>query len=221
MMSICRTIHTLLGFPYPDRGEQRHRRCRNLPPPEDGGLRYVIEETPAKSPDRGDPGAWGLHEAAGGGLGLCTESLGSESCDVDDLEIAARSPRRSARRSMLKTEKLAKKKFPPPLLWLSESGARRSCFMKGERRDGRFLLTEVTIERPEVLRASRQNGRLRLHLVEEIDDEEEEDEKVPEEEVVKEERVEAAPVPMMRCQEAVSGNGNMPMWWSHRFVTTA
>lgn len=84
--------------------------------------------------------------------------------------------------------------------------------MKGERRDGRFLLTEVTIERPEVLRASRQNGRLRLHLVGSG--------KIREEEEPEEERVEVQ-IPMMRCQEAVSGNGNMPMWWGHRFVTTA
>lgn len=94
--------------------------------------------------------------------------------------------------------------------------------MKGERRDGRFLLTEVTIERPEVLRASRQNGRLRLHLIERSNDDDEEEEEIREEEEKEEEKVEVASMaPMMRCQEAVSGNGNMPMWWNHRFVTTA
>lgn len=91
--------------------------------------------------------------------------------------------------------------------------------MKGERRDGRFLLKEVTIERPEVLRASRQNGRLRLHLVEPGFEGMRDEEEVIEEE--EEERVEVQQIPMLRCQKAVSGSGNMPRWWSQHFVTTA
>ncbi|MBA0827188.1 hypothetical protein Goarm_011983, partial [Gossypium armourianum] len=39
------------------------------------------------------------------------------------------------------------------------------CFyLKPVRKDGRLELTEVKVQRPDILHAVRENGRLRLHL---------------------------------------------------------
>lgn len=54
--------------------------------------------------------------------------------------------------------------------------------LRSERRDGRLEIVKVAIERPEVLYASRQNGRLTMHLVRSVPEFEEEDNDVFEEE---------------------------------------
>lgn len=184
-----------------------------------------------KSPD---PGAWGLHEAAAdsSGLGLCTESLGSESCDSgieinDGDESAAEIEKRISRRSA--RMRRAEVRIPPPLPWMMGRGGRRTRFLKAERRDGRFVLTEIQIDTPpEILRAVRSDGRLRLELVEtEAVDCSEREEKSPE--IVEkaagdegsEENGERWELPLVRteaqrCLEAVSGDGGTHIWWDHR-----
>ncbi|EOY11284.1 Uncharacterized protein TCM_026518 [Theobroma cacao] len=168
--------------------------------------------TPTK---KKDPGGIGFIDDIGGGVdGLmsCTESLGFESCDerrVDDddddnsgdkkkdgdqrVEVCdgkrsvmmTRDAWRRRRRSEEKRERQSKK-FPPPLSSLNQNG--QPCFyLKPVRTNGRLELTEVRIERPEILRAVRQNGRLRLHLVSSdvcsrINEEEEEETKQEEQE---------------------------------------
>ncbi|KAJ0979453.1 hypothetical protein J5N97_014927 [Dioscorea zingiberensis] len=115
-----------------------------------------------------NPGAWGLHDPNdGGGLGLCTECLGFESLDervvvggdqgveeIDksDLGIGGKMARSRRRRQR---SRRSLRRWP-------RSG---KDGRKAVRTDGRILLTEVTIERPEILRASHGDGRLRLHFV--------------------------------------------------------
>ncbi|KAK2967981.1 hypothetical protein RJ640_015426 [Escallonia rubra] len=142
----------------------------------------------------------------------CTESLGFESSDkrrVDD-EVMIESiltnkdtnadgfcaSRKRSKRSNRAEEKEAvkAKKFPPPLSSLNHNG-KPNFFLRPVRKDGRLELTEVKILRPEILRASRQDGRLRMHLIhreEETVEEENEEETVEEaaEEKSEEERAE-------------------------------
>ncbi|XP_020576482.1 uncharacterized protein LOC110022045 [Phalaenopsis equestris] len=259
MISFCKSsFNSILGIPdSDDLRNPPHRWSHILPQIDRGGLRllasdspkppHVVESpsiSPATSVEKSpDPGAWGLHEATAvaGGLGLCTESLGSESCDsgieIDDgddsaPEIEKPNTRRPSQR------RRAEVRFPPPLPWMMGGGGRRSRFLKAERRDGRFLLTEIQIEpQPEILRAIRSDGRLRLELVE---SEEEGDEEAidcsdgeassPEMvEIAGEERSEQTgerwELPLVRnegqrCVEAGSGEGGTPLWWNHRLATT-
>ena len=67
------------------------------------------------------------------------------------------------------------KKFPPPLTSLNRYGW-PSFILRPVRKNGRLELTEVKIHRPEILRASRENGRLTIHLVKYADDDREEEE---------------------------------------------
>ncbi|XP_012493050.1 protein FANTASTIC FOUR 4 [Gossypium raimondii] len=160
-------------------------------------------------PKKKDPGGIGFIDDMGGGAGIdglmsCTESLGFESCyERDDGAVDDRTngykhvklcedeirdnnrwrirKRREGRRHM---------KFPPPLSSLNQNG--QPCFyLKPVRENGRLELTEVKIQRPEILRSVRQNGRLRLHLVssdvcsninQEEEEEEEENEEINQEE---------------------------------------
>ncbi|KAJ6694265.1 hypothetical protein OIU85_004994 [Salix viminalis] len=105
-----------------------------------------------------------LDDIGGGidGLMSCTESLGFESSDErrfdDDIELCSRE------RSTIKKVK----------------------WRKTVRKDGRLELTEVRIDRHEILRASRKDGRLRLHFVAdedqyEVDEDEHEHEREQEE----------------------------------------
>ncbi|GLJ42854.1 hypothetical protein SUGI_0888330 [Cryptomeria japonica] len=121
-------------------------------------------------------------------LNLCTESLGFESSDErddcyagfpentenfvegkvevpdDDSDVAAEKHRYAPSRGHMGARKGAT--FPPPLTWLKPS-----VFLKPLRKDGRFLLREaeeddeVVAPRHKLLRAWRQNGRLRLQLI--------------------------------------------------------
>ncbi|EEF49778.1 protein FANTASTIC FOUR 1 [Ricinus communis] len=156
----------------------------------------VLESTTFKSPSpppspslpptplsffKKDPGGIGFVDDVGGGVnGLmsCTESLGFESCDerrIDDEidELCSRTRSSTTKVNWKKFgERREVKKFPPPLSSLNHNG-QPSFFLRPVRKDGRLELTEVRIDRPEILRASREDGRLRLHLIR--DDEEEED----------------------------------------------
>ncbi|VVA12763.1 Hypothetical predicted protein [Prunus dulcis] len=156
-------------------------------------------------------GGFGFIDDIGGGVdGLmsCTESLGFESSDerrVDDhqiietighhhqnedddpveedacLRMMRQSMRRVSKWKRTGEKRAEAKKFPPPLSSLNQNGQPR-YFLRPVRKDGRLELTEVRIYRPEILRAYRQDGRLRLHLVtHEPDLQEEEAEGIQEE----------------------------------------
>lgn len=167
--------------------------------------------TPPAAAAKKDPGGIGFLDEVGGsvdGLMSCTESLGFESSDertvddqIEDLgyrdELALLSRKsncsnnntastnsRCWQRSNL-GEKKEKKEFPPPLSSLSQDG-KPNFFMRAVRKDGRLELTEVKIDRPKTFRASRQDGRLRLHLIRDLEEEEEEDFAVETEEDVEE-----------------------------------
>ncbi|XP_012476626.1 protein FANTASTIC FOUR 3 [Gossypium raimondii] len=134
-----------------------------------------------------DPGGIGFIDDIGGGVdGLmsCTESIGLESCEerrilVDDddddndhhyhqqmVEFCERERdrwRKKRSNGKMRIERNYSKLFPPPLSSLNENG--QPCFyLKPVRKDGRLELTEVKIQRPDILHAVRENGRLRLHL---------------------------------------------------------
>ncbi|XVF31280.1 hypothetical protein REPUB_Repub16aG0132200 [Reevesia pubescens] len=170
--------------------------------------------SPPLSSKKKDPGGIGFIDDMGGGVdGLmsCTESLGFESCnerrvddddddddnnnDVNDhhhhqhLIEFCEGERDRWRKKKSEEKRLGRdeKKFPPPLSSLNQNG--QPCFyLKPVRKNGRLELTEVKIQRPEVLRAVRENGRLRLHLISsdvissKINEEEEEEETKQEEE---------------------------------------
>ncbi|CAA7405987.1 unnamed protein product [Spirodela intermedia] len=177
-----------------------------------------------------------------GSLELCTESLGFESCcdgkmgveeEKTEMEIRRRieetSCRKAARPSKRRTET---REFPPPLPWLSAGGGKG--YLKAVKKDGRLVLTEVRLRRPEILRASRHGGRLRLELIKPpVPEEEETTGKVAEEDWTLQSRRRPAAPPGgqmrsggfgRRCQEAVR-EGLMlpppPFWGAPRFVTTA
>lgn len=132
-----------------------------------------------------DPGGIGFIDDIGGsvdGLMSCTESLGFESSDerrVDDqiegLNFEMGDSRRESSfggNSKWKREHVRRevKKFPPPLSSLDQNG-KPTFFLRPVRKDGRLELQEVKISRPEILFASREDGRLRLHLISSEEDE--------------------------------------------------
>ncbi|KAJ6853721.1 protein FANTASTIC FOUR 3 [Iris pallida] len=116
---------------------------------------------------------------------MCTEGLGSESSDdVDDLMEHGddwRSWGKGRRRSLMPNRfngytrrrsgggaswwpaKRAKE-FPPPISSIGRSGKPSVC-LRSHKEDGRFVLREVRIPCREWLRASREDGRLKLHFV--------------------------------------------------------
>jgi len=134
------------------------------PPPRPPSIASIFKKGPS--------GIGFLDDIGGGvnGLMSCTESLGFESSDErrfdDDNELCSREiPTINKVKWREFGEKKEAKKFPPPLSSLNHNG-QPSFFLKPVRKDGRLELTEVRIDRHEILRASRQDGRLRLHLVE-------------------------------------------------------
>jgi len=133
-----------------------------------------------------------------GGLASCTENLGFESSDqinsncmdedvIDDEEdeevFRRRKTVRAEGRGKVRT-------FPPPLSSLNRNG-KPSFYLRPVRKDGRLELTEVRIERAEILHAWRENGRLTLRLVSDLEEEEmmEEEEDEEEEKRIEEENV--------------------------------
>ena len=154
----------------------------------------VVESAAFKTaaPPKRDPGGIGFIDEVGGGVdGLmsCTESLGFESSDerrVDDEMKTCYDDEWRFKPLMVKSkwrnsgERREARKFPPPLPSLNHNG-QPSFFLRPVRKDGRLELTEVRIDRPEILRASRQDGRLTLHFVQEEDDDGDEEEPAQEE----------------------------------------
>ncbi|XP_010520442.1 PREDICTED: protein FAF-like, chloroplastic [Tarenaya hassleriana] len=100
-------------------------------------------------------------------LQLCTEGLGSESSyDVEDDTVkvneevnAGEVEERGIERERGRKKK--KREYPPAMKRLS---------LKGHREEGRFVLEEVRIPRREILRASREDGRLTMKLVQTEDE---------------------------------------------------
>ncbi|KAG4913959.1 hypothetical protein JHK84_054410 [Glycine max] len=142
------------------------------------------------------------------GLASCTESLGFESSDeihnnndncCDEKENC---DDEIWRRRTMKAEGRGKvRSFPPPLSSLNRNG-KPSFYLRPVRKDGRLELTEVRIQRSEILHASRHNGRLTLRLVPDLEEEEEEEE---EEERVEEWRLRGVggSEGLRRCHEMV------------------
>ncbi|KAF7071524.1 hypothetical protein CFC21_076811 [Triticum aestivum] len=108
---------------------------------------------------------------------LCTEGLGSESTvDVlrdDDDELAAAFRRQVETgddayvvdaNQEEKENQRPPPSFPPPIRSISVRGGKPSVCFRSFRPDGRFVLVEVVIPGKELLRASREGGRLRLQF---------------------------------------------------------
>ncbi|KDP34411.1 hypothetical protein JCGZ_12692 [Jatropha curcas] len=132
-------------------------------------------------------------------LQLCTEGLGFESLDdVEDLkndinedwqhqEDKVSFTRHSALENQsgeIRRSRSSGRAFPPPISCIGKSGKPWVSF-KSYRHDGRFVLKQILTPSQEFLHAHRENGRLKLHLVQprdEILEEEDEDEEVVEEE---------------------------------------
>ncbi|KAG0476835.1 hypothetical protein HPP92_013676 [Vanilla planifolia] len=182
------------------------------------------------------------YPSAGFGIGICTESLGCESSEIgigddgEEAEVGRKVVGLRSRRRMSEVQ------FPPPLRWMMGNGGRICRFLKAERRDGRFVLTVVRIDQPpEMMRAFRQDGRLRLELVGtkpgggqgaiECSEAAAERPTVPLEEKSfsaaggsSEYGEEAWPMAKARidghrCVEAVSDEATPPLWCNHCFVT--
>lgn len=103
-------------------------------------------------------------------LASCTESLGFESCNERSINNNFYSSEKSranekSRKFDKKNKGIKNKSFPPPLSSFNGNG-KPEFFLRPVRNNGRLKLTEVKINRPERLRASREDGRLRLNLVE-------------------------------------------------------
>jgi hypothetical protein len=112
--------------------------------------------------------------------------------------------------------------FPPPLTSLNRNG-KPSFYLRPVRKDGRLELTEVRIHRPDILHASRHDGRLTLHLIpdpdqEEDDDDEEEEELVEEEEEQEEQEEEVVDGEENRGIPMVVGNSNEGLKRCHEMV---
>ncbi|KAG0495122.1 hypothetical protein HPP92_006116 [Vanilla planifolia] len=113
-------------------------------------------------------------------LQLCTEGLGSESSDdLDDfVERGGEEMEGERRPHVAQGSSERRRNFPPPISSIGGRGKQR-IFLRSYRGDGRFVLKEVRIPTQEFLRASREDGRLKLRFVhhgEEILEEEGDDE---------------------------------------------
>jgi hypothetical protein len=131
-------------------------------------------------------------------LQLCTEGLGFESSDdvedmgnemSEDWQSHEEKIRVTRHRHFSSSEnqggefrrpRTSGGGFPPPISCIGKSGKPWVCF-KSYRQDGRFVLKEIRVPTQEFLHACREDGRLKLHLVqpndeilEEEDEEEEE-----------------------------------------------
>ncbi|XP_057541204.1 uncharacterized protein LOC130818940 [Amaranthus tricolor] len=157
-----------------------------------------------------------------------TECLGFESSDeiissFDDLGKRNNCIINSHRkRNNQDWKKQDEKKFPPLLTSLSDNG-RRNFMLKQIRENGRLVIVRVLIERPEILFASRDNGRLKMDLVQsicddeyDIDDDYHDD--VDEEGKREEERERVIPA-LPRCYHHQRQNCDLGVD-QHRFVTT-
>ncbi|XP_030466957.1 uncharacterized protein LOC115685940 [Syzygium oleosum] len=161
------------------------------------------------------------------GLMSCTESLGFESSDerrVDDHmmmeDIESMSNKNcddewhhvGRTRWREESERRREKKFPPPLSSLNHKG-QPSFFLRPVRRDGRLELTGVRIDRPKILRSSRQDGRLRLEFIRDEEEEEEQEEVREELEDEKEQIIEEEEEDSNHC-EVQDSNDSIGYWIS-------
>lgn len=119
-------------------------------------------------------------------LQLCTEGLGSESSDdVEDLQgemtnenwqikedkVVSTSVKQvvsGISSGELRRPRMSREAFPPPLSFIGRSGKAGVCFTS-YRQDGRFVLKEVRIPTQEFLQARREDGRLKLQIVQPTD----------------------------------------------------
>lgn len=201
----------------------------------DNNLPNVLESTtlnskPSITENCPDPPSIGFVD----GLMSCTESLGFESSDewrvnddkMDHVKVNSDENDEIWRKKMMtkkaESRGYLKRSFPPPLPSLNRNG-KPSFYLRPVRKNGRLELTEVRIHRPDILHASRHDGRLTLHLIPDRDEEDEEEEQ--EQEHVKEEEEEEEAqqeeenrgIPMLRrCHEMVNqqnlhGNHHMRM----------
>lgn len=102
-------------------------------------------------------------ELRGDGFGLCTEILGSESCEMvpEEARVVEKEQRQGTRRRL---DRQQRREFPPPIRWLQLPGKRE---MRAERKEGRLIVREVRVNRETgIFRVERQDGRLRLFLSE-------------------------------------------------------
>ncbi|CAN0914329.1 hypothetical protein LINGRAHAP2_LOCUS28497 [Linum grandiflorum] len=203
MMTFCKkSVHSFLGFPPPLPPPPAESDHLPLSPSPNKGLGLitpagdfpvhrppnVVESASVVKPH--SPIADKFIDLGVDGLTSCTESLGFESCG-DNGDFCSTAAVRSAaagdgdlrwrdriRERRRRREAGKVKKFPPPISSLNKNG-QPNFFLRPVRRNGRLELTEVRIDRPEILRATREDGRLRLLLVRddiEIDGQEEEEE---------------------------------------------
>ncbi|XP_043708347.1 protein FAF-like, chloroplastic [Telopea speciosissima] len=184
-----KTINTFLGRSHSkDYPTTSHQHCGHIPPNSgcfcliDGDTQKrpnVVESNAIKSTSNPTSGKKDSSTCSflfdnasngfSGSLPSCTESLGFESSDhpMEEslVEELSRSRSTTTARSRWKTTvaKVRKqdKKFPPPLTSMNQNG-QRNFYLKPVRMNGRLELTEVSIRRPEVFRACREDGRLRL-----------------------------------------------------------
>ncbi|XP_057495911.1 protein FANTASTIC FOUR 3-like [Actinidia eriantha] len=203
----------------------------------------AVKPPPSAAAGKKDPGGIGFLDEVGGSVGglmSCTESLGFESSDerLTGDETNSRTVSKKRRRAEEEDKASKVKKFPPPLSSLSRNG-KPTFFLRPVRRDGRLQLTEVKIDRLEVFRASREDGRLRLSLITDADvedleetedtttviEEEEEEEEREEEEEIGEKWVfsvaNCCGEGFRRCHEVANHHRNHPhnLPWSQHCVT--
>ncbi|CAK8544707.1 unnamed protein product [Lathyrus sativus] len=167
------------------------------------------------------------------GLMSCTESLGFESSDERRVNDRTDAKVNSDEKDEIWKRRMRMKKgesrgncmrsFPPPIPSLNRNG-KPSFYLRPVRKDGRLELTEVRIHRPDILHASRRDGRLTLHLIpdreseEEGESEEEEEESEEEQEEEDEElEVEEEEEENMRIPTVV-GNSNEGLRRCHEMV---
>lgn len=196
-------------------GQQPPDAIEKTPPPHFSNL-FGAGTTLAARAKR-DPGGMGFMDDVGGstvdGLMSCTESLGFESSDerrVDDQienldvieELCSRRESMAGSRWKREHAKREASQFPPPLSSLNQDG-KPTFFLRPVRKDGKLELQEVKIGRQEILRASREGGRLRLHLIRNEDEDFEEDYEEEEEEEELEDRAVQEEENMQEFQENV------------------
>jgi len=195
----------------------------------DNNLPNILESTtlnskPSNTENCPDPPSIGFVAGDVAGLMSCTESLGFESSDewrVNDDHVKVNSDENDEiwRKKMMMKKSESRgnriRSFPPPLPSLNRNG-RPSFYLRPVRKNGRLELTEVRIHRPDILHASRHDGRLTLHLIPDDDEDEEEVEEQAQEEQEQQEQENRGIAMLRRCHEMVNqqhlhGNHHMRM----------
>ncbi|XP_022150799.1 uncharacterized protein LOC111018860 [Momordica charantia] len=224
-MSFCRkSVHSFLAFADTLSPFKSH-------PDDDHDISFSV--SPPPSPQRRDPGGVGFVDHNDGGVdGLmyCTESLGFESSDqrrLDENEMITEADNGGGGGVRARRRVLVERSFPPLLSSLNQHG-HPNFYLRPVRKDGRLELTEVRIQRPEILRASRGDGRLRLHLIMDKQQEDDQEEDIIDEDDEEEEDdegfVEEGTGEFRRCVEAVDGrrrHQHLDDVWRHHCVTTS